>query len=109
MTAFETSITAFPEYGVYDDEFTQGNQNFGLYLSGDLQAGDQMKFYLYGISERFMNYMSILIEVSEGGGGPWSAPPTNVRGNIVNQTDSQNFALGYFRLSEVDTMDYIVE
>jgi hypothetical protein len=53
--------------------------------------------------------MSLLLEISEGGGGPWSAPPTNVRGNLVNQTDAGNFALGYFRLSEVDKMDYIVQ
>jgi hypothetical protein len=109
MTAFETSITAFPEYFVFDDEFTQGQQNFGLYISEDLEAGDEMVFSLYGISERFMNYMAILTEVSEGGGGPWSAPPTNVRGNLVNETDSGNFALGYFRLSEVDKMNYTVQ
>lgn len=109
MTAFETSITAFPEYFVFDDEFTQGQQNFGLFISEDLEAGDQMTFSLYGISEPYMNYMNILIEVAQGGGGPWSAPPTNVRGNLVNETDHSNFALGYFRLSEVDKMDYVVQ
>ena len=109
MTGFETSITVFPEYFVFDDEFTQGQQNFGLYISEDLEAGDQMVFSLYGISERYMNYMNVLIEVSQGGGGPWGAPPTNVRGNLVNQTDADNFALGYFRLSEVDKMDYVVQ
>lgn len=109
LTAFETSITAYPEYFAFDDEFTQGQQNFGLYISEDLEAGDEMTFSLYGISERYMNYMNILIEVSEGGSGPWSAPPTNVRGNLVNETDRDNFALGYFRLSEVDRMEYIVQ
>lgn len=109
LTAFETSITVFPFYSAFDDEFTNGNQNFGLYISEDLEAGDTMKFYLYGISERYMNYMNLLTEISEGGGGPWSAPPTNVRGNLINETDSGNFALGYFRLSEVDTMDYVVQ
>jgi hypothetical protein len=109
MTAFETSITVFPEYFAFDDEFTQGQQNFGLYISEDIEAGDQMTFSLYGISERYMNYMNLLAEIAEGGGGPWSAPPTNVRGNLVNETNSNNFALGYFRLSEVDKMDYIVQ
>jgi len=109
MTGFETSITVFPEYFVFDDEFTQGQQNFGLYISEDLQAGDTMVFSLYGISERYMNYMNILIQISEGGGGPWSAPPTNVRGNLVNLTNPEDFALGYFRLCEVDRMNYIVQ
>jgi hypothetical protein len=109
MTGFETSITVFPEYIVFDDEFTQGQQNFGLYISEDLESGDEMVFSLYGISERFMNYMAILSEISAGDGGPWSSPPTNVRGNLVNETDRSNFALGYFRLSEVDKMNYIVQ
>jgi hypothetical protein len=98
-----------PDYDVFDDEFFQGNQNFGLYISEDLETGDEMKFSLYGISERYKNYMAILIELAEGGGGPWSTPPTNVRGNIINQTTASNFALGYFRLSEVSKMDYTVQ
>ncbi len=109
MTAFETSITVFPDYDVYDDTFTQGNQNFGLYMNEDLETGDEMTFSLYGISERYKNYMNILLQISDGGGGPWQTPPTNVRGNVINQSNNNNFALGYFRLSEVDKMAYIVQ
>lgn len=109
MGRFDTDIVVYPEYQVFDDEFTQGGEMFGLYISEDINPGDAISFSLYGISERYMNYMSLIIEIAEGGGGPWSAPPTNVRGNLVNQTDAGNFALGYFRLSEVDKMDYIVQ
>ncbi|HEX9979231.1 MAG TPA: DUF4249 domain-containing protein [Flavobacterium sp.] len=109
MTGFETNITVFPDYDVFDDEFSQGNQNFGFYMNEDLESGDEMIFSLYGISERYMNYMDILLDISEGDGGPWQTTPTNVRGNIINQTNSKNFALGYFRLSEVDKMEYTVQ
>ncbi len=109
LTAFETSITAFPDYDAYDDEFFQGNRTFGFYLTEDLKSGDETTFSVYGISERYMNYMTILTEITEGGGNPWGAPPTNIRGNLVNQTNSSNFALGYFRLSEVSKMDYTVQ
>lgn len=110
LTAFETSITVFPDYDAYDDEFFQGNQTFGFYLNEDLKSGDETTFSVYGVSERYMNYMAILTEITEaGGGGPWSAPPTNVRGNLVNQTNGSNFALGYFRLSEVSKMDYTIQ
>jgi hypothetical protein len=53
--------------------------------------------------------MGILLPVAEGGAGPWSTTPVNVRGNIVNQTNHANFALGYFRLCEVDRLEYIVQ
>lgn len=109
MTAVETSNTVFPDYNVYDDHFTQGNQNFGLYMSEDLQQGDEMMLSLFGISQQYMNYMNILLQISDGEGGPWQTQPTNVRGNIINQTDFKNFALGYFRLSEVDKMQYTVQ
>ena len=107
MTAFETNITVYPFYEVFDDEFTNGNQNFGMYINEDLASGNLMKFALYGISEKYMNYMNIILE-SSGGGGPWSSTPTNVRGNIINQTYRDNFALGYFRVCEVDKMNYTV-
>ncbi|AWI25724.1 DUF4249 domain-containing protein [Flavobacterium pallidum] len=109
LTAFETNITVFPDYDAFDDEFFQGNQTYGFYLNEDLKAGDETTFSIYGVSQRYMNYMAILTEITEGGGGPWSSPPTNVRGNIINYTDSKNFALGYFRVSEVSKMDYTVQ
>ncbi|AWA29836.1 DUF4249 domain-containing protein [Flavobacterium magnum] len=109
LTSFQTNITIFPDYDAYDDEFFQGNQIYGFYLNEGLKAGDQTTFSVYGVSERYMNYMSILIGIIDDGGSPWSAPPTNVRGNLVNETDSKNFALGYFRLSEVSRMDYTVQ
>ncbi|MES2746834.1 MAG: DUF4249 domain-containing protein [Bacteroidota bacterium] len=109
MTAFETNITIYPYYSVFDDEFFQGNQNYGSYTHEDLVFGTQMKLSLYGISKSYLTYMNILLDVSQGQGGPWSTTPTNVRGNIINQTDAGNFALGYFRLSEVDKRDYTVQ
>jgi hypothetical protein len=109
MTSFETNITAYPYYSVFDDEFFQGNQSFGSYTYEDLEAGNQMKLSLYGISTNYMNYMNVLLNASQNQGGPWSTTPTNGRGNIVNQTDSGNFALGYFRLSEVDKRNYTVQ
>lgn len=109
MTSFETDITVYPDYDVFDDEFFQGNQTFGLYMNEDLAAGDETVLSVYGVSRQFHNYMFILLNISDGDGGPWQSPPTNVRGNIVNQTDASDFALGYFRLSEVDRMDYTVQ
>jgi hypothetical protein len=54
--------------------------------------------------------MNVLLGIAgTNGGSPFQTPPATVRGNIVNQTNFNNFALGFFRLSETDTMSYTVE
>ena len=83
---------------------------FGLYTNEDMKTNDTLQFTLHGISETYYNYMNILLGIAGGNGGsPFQTPPATVRGNIVNQTNFNNFALGFFRLSETDTMSYIVE
>lgn len=109
LIQFNPSFLNLPEYDVVDDEFFQGNQMFGLYFNEDLEAADDLTFTLHGISERYYNYMNVLLGVSGNSGGPFQAPPATVRGNIVNQTNFDNYALGFFRLSEIDTMTYTVQ
>lgn len=110
LTQFNTSFTILPEYDVIDDEFFQGNHMFGLYSNEDLKANDQIQFTLQGISERYYNYMNVLLGIAgTNGGSPFQTPPATVRGNIINQTNFDNFALGYFRVSETDKKNYIVQ
>lgn len=110
MIGFKPNNKLFPEYGVLEDRFFQGNQMFGLYSNEDLKPGDLVNIKLYGISRQYYNYMNVLLSVAgSGGGGPFQSPPATVRGNVVNQADENNFALGYFNLSEVDTVDYTIQ
>lgn len=107
---FKPSFTAIPNYDVAEDKFFQGNQIFGLYTSEDLKKADNLDISIYGISERYYNYMNILISIAgSNGGSPFQSPPATVRGNIVNISNEANFALGYFSLSEIDTKNYIVQ
>lgn len=95
---------------VFNDEFFNGNTIFGYYLVEDLAVADEVKFNLYGVSEAFYNYMFILLQqTSEQGGGPFETQPATVRGNIINETNPENFPLGYFRISEVSTLNYTVQ
>ncbi|HBK83981.1 MAG TPA: DUF4249 domain-containing protein, partial [Flavobacterium sp.] len=88
LVQFNTNFSLLPEYDVINDSFFQGNQMFGLYSNEDLKATNVVNFNLYGISERYYNYMNIILGISGGNGGsPFSTPPATVRGNIVNQTN----------------------
>jgi len=110
LIQFNSNFNLLPEYDVNDDKFFQGNQMFGLYSNDKMVSGDDLTFTLHGISERYYNYLNVLLGVSGGNGGsPFSTPPATVRGNFVNQTNPNNFAFGYFSLSEIDTKTYFIE
>ncbi|MCT4628690.1 DUF4249 domain-containing protein [Winogradskyella sp.] len=107
---FISDIPVIPTLEVYDDEFTDGNQIFGFYTEEDLESGDIVTIRNYGISQRFYEFMFILLQQgSEENGGPFETQPTTVRGNCINTTNPSNYPLGYFRLSEVDELVYTVE
>ncbi len=105
---FGTTVNAFPEYETIDSQFTQGNVTSWLYSNKNLKKGSELNFTLYGITETYYNYMSIVLSNSRGGGA-FQTPPIKVKGNIINQNNEKNYALGYFRLSEVDSYDYTVQ
>ncbi len=107
---FISNIPVIPTLEVYDDRFTNGNQIFGFYTEEDLETGDEVTIRNYGVSQRFYDFMFILLQQgSEEGGGPFETQPATVRGNCINTTNPENFPFGYFRLSEVDELVYIVQ
>lgn len=107
---FKSDIVKIPSLEVYKDEFTNGNQIFGFYTEEDLKSGDQVTIRNYGVSKRFYEFMFVLLQQnSEDGGGPFETQPATVRGNCINQTNSDHYPLGYFRLSEVDELIYTVQ
>ncbi len=55
---------------------------------------------IIGSDKRFANYADDLSTISDNG-GPFGVTPFKVRGNIVNTTNTDNFAFGYFRASEI--------
>ena len=107
---FISDIPEIPTLEVYDDEFTDGNQIFGFYTEEELTTGDEVIIRNYGVSERFYEFMFILLQQNaEDGGGPFETQPATVRGNCINETNPNNFPLGYFRASEVAEFIYTVE
>lgn len=95
---------------IYDDEFTNGSRTFAFFSDEDANAGDVVGFQIQGIPRGFYEYLFILRSQSGGSnGGPFQTQPSIVRGNIVNTTNPENFAFGYFRLSETHFIAYEVE
>jgi hypothetical protein len=110
LVGVKNSTLAIPEFGVIKDEFFQGNQMFGFYTNEDLEAGHILSFSLTGISTRYYNYMNKLLSIAgSGNGSPFATPPATLRGNIVNSSNEANYPLGFFSISEIDKLDYIVE
>lgn len=99
-----------PEYGVLEDRFFQNNEMFSLYFSEDLKPADVLTLTIYGVSQDYYNYIDILLEqAGTTSVGPFATPTSTIRGNIVNQTDFGNYALGFFRLSETDVEEYTIQ
>jgi hypothetical protein len=79
------------------------------YSHEKLKAGEKIDIKLYGISKSYYNYMFKLILASGNDGNPFPTIPSAVRGNIVNQANSNNYAFGYFRLAEIDAKSYTIK
>lgn len=109
LFGFKSPPVAFPQYEVEDDENSNGGIMPEFYSHEDLKAGDVVNIRLYGISERYYQYMNKLLVASGADDGPWPTTPSAVRGNIVNQNNSENFTFGYFRLAEVAVRNYTIQ
>lgn len=98
------------DFGVIKDEFFQGNMMFGFYGSEETKPGITLDLSLQGVSLGYFNYMKKLLSIAgSGSGSPFATPAATVRGNITNSSNSENFPLGYFHLSEFDTKNYLVQ
>lgn len=93
---------------VFNDQYVNGNDTFTVRFFDELPHNEAMTIQLMGISERYYNYMSKLIATtSETNAGPFETAPAELRGNIINSTNPDNYAFGYFRLSEVSQIEHI--
>jgi len=111
MVKFFPDIYKAPSYSIIRDEFTNGNLKNWLFSDPDLKQGNIIAITHYGVSESYYNYMNKIISISSssGGGSPFQTPPATVRGNIVNQKNIDNYALGFFSLSEIDVLNYTIQ
>ena len=95
---------------VSEDRFYQGEMFTFSYFYENMFTGDDVTIKLLGIDERYFNYALQIIELSDqNDGDPFQVPPSTARGNIINISNPDNFALGYFNLSEAYRIDFTIE
>ncbi len=109
LFTFFVNFIQFPTTEIFDDEFFDGNTIFALYQEEDLKPGDQVTIQNFGMSKQFYEYMFILLSQVGSAAGPFQTQPATVRGNIINETNPDNFPYGYFSLSESDKFTYNVQ
>ena len=103
-----------PIYEDYPDEFVNGNELDEFFEKDrddddeqeEFNPGDTVEISIFGISKQYDQYVSLLIEQYDSAGDPFSTIPGRLRGNCVNLDTPDNYALGYFRLSEFDMVTY---
>ena len=87
---FLDGFSSAPYLDVYDDEFTNGNQIFAFFSDSGLESGEELIIKNYGVSKRFYEYMFVLLQQgSDDSGGPFETQPATVRGNCINENESQ--------------------
>ena len=97
------------EYNIYRDDFSNGSEYYGVILDGDLEKNDAVRIRQYSLSKTAYQYWYLLILQNTQQGGPFQTNPANLNGNMINLTKPDNSPLGYFRVSEVSEINYIVK
>ena len=85
-----------------DDEFIKDGKEFSFEYFYEDPPTEILTIFVYGSDKRTNNYVDSIEELSEGGSnGPFSTVPYEVKGNIANVTNPNNYPYGYYRINEV--------
>ncbi len=98
-------------FGVTDDQFSNGNIMSDLYFydKEDLKQGDTLNHFITSVNKEYYNYLSKLLSISGESGNPFSSPMGTIKGNMVNENNKDNFALGFFHIAQRNQYVYTVK
>jgi len=114
MVSVKEEGDLFAELETQSDEFTNGNTQEEFFEkdrddedeTAEYNPGDTINVKLFGISQRYYNYITLLVEQYDSGGDPFATIPAEIKGNCINETNEANYAFGYFRVTEFDQITY---
>ncbi|MCI9846869.1 DUF4249 domain-containing protein [Flavobacterium pectinovorum] len=107
LSYFTTDFLKIPYTLMSNDDLYNGNEITDEFSDTDLKPGKTVQIVHRGISKNVYNYMNLIFEASSA--NPFGTTPGNIRGNIVNTNDTKDFALGYFRLCEANSVSYTMK
>lgn len=95
---------------ISDDRFYNGGEVNGYQPFDEdvVEPGQVVAVRQLALSEAGFRYYAVLFEQTTGGGGPFSTPPTSVRGNVINATDAAHYPLGFFFATQVAERSAVV-
>ncbi len=108
---YNTSTGVEMEYfnEVVSDNFLEDSEIELYYEDENFIAGDEIKVTVYNIPAHFFDFLTKLELQEEGGEGPFSSSPINVKGNIINTTNIKKYPYGYFSLNKITPEVYIFQ
>lgn len=98
-------------FGTYNDQFTNGNLTDDLYFydKEDVKPGDKLLHAITSIDKDYYNYLSKILSISGESSNPFASPMGTIKGNLVNQNNKENYALGYFHIAKRNHYTYTVK
>ncbi len=101
---FFTSISNRKDLTIAEDQFTNGNSTFQLlgYFGDDdrtIEIGDVFYIKFYAISNQYYHFLDILTYQIYSM-GVFDPPSAEVKGNIINTINEENYPYGYFRIAQ---------
>lgn len=112
----------FNEFLATEDTFYQDQEfEFSFFYDQTFEPGTELTVSILGSDKDFYNYFDELIVQSDDSANPFQTPTVTVRGNIINVTDidndgtfdnvgsPENFALGYFILTQENKQTVVVK
>ena len=107
--AYKTETDTLKESWSWDDSYESGGELYDYFESEDFKKGVEVSISISGISKQYLTFIQLLYHQENAGAGPFSAPPVNVKGNILNITKPENYPYGFFSMREMDVRTYIVQ
>ena len=93
------------------DEFWDG-QSLVSYLPSDnfqVFKGDTVRYVQYGITKQYYNFLQGVYNITSSNPLLGDPPPSDIRGNVINENNNQLNALGYFSVNVYSEKTKIIE